>query len=480
MRLVLALALRLHFQPEAAGAFREAMAGCGVTERLLAFADTCYALPMLASAVKKSALGARRSALGGGERSLSLPSAEPGVDRSTRAPSAILDNAYYACAARRVALLALIERVADVLVEGQIPFLLLKGAALEVLAPRAPAVRVTADLDVLVPRGTMAHVERLLGEAGFQPRYAGHAETFRRHSHHAVPYEAGRGLGAVEVHETLAPRGAPVRLPTEPFWRRSRPVIWRQREIHLPAAEELVLHTCAHYGLLHPYNTTLRRLWDLALILGEGFEVGTPGASARAPEPRPGFAVCPPEAGAREGLSREQGATAPPRPAIDWEYVTGTARRWGARKVLDQALSELAWLVEGQRSGRSVDPRLGSGRSAGPRQVLPQPSAERRAPSAAAKPPEEWPLFEAPYSALAAFCLEQRATDNAWGRLRGLWRFLLPGPHETAPLRAERAHWRYLLDRFAHGSPGRRGRTGQTDGPESGRPLGEEQGSDDD
>jgi hypothetical protein len=381
MRIALAQAARLHFQPEASGAFRAAIAVCGVTERLLVFADHCYALPLLASAIRRAG----------------LENAVPGAALST-----VLENAYYACAARRVALLALIERVADVLADGEVPFLLLKGAALELLMPRAPAVRVTADLDVLVPRGSMARVERLLDEAGFRPRYEGQAETFRRHGHHAVPYEAGRGLGAVEVHEALAPRGASVRLPTEPFWRRSRGVLWRRREIHLPAAEELVLHTCAHSGLLHAYNTTLRRLWDLVLIVGAGSE------------------------------------------PVDWDYVAGTARRWGARKVVQQALTELAWLVGNSQYevGRGKESRFSL------------PTGCCLLPT----PPEEWPLFEGPYSALAAFCLEQRATDNAWGRLRGLWRFLLPGPHETAPLRAERAHWRYLLDRFARRSPGRQAR----------------------
>lgn len=120
--------------------------------------------------------------------------------------------------------------------------------------------------------------------------------------------------------------------------------------------------------------------------------------------------------------------------------------------MLDRALSELAWLFP----ARWGPPRSGL------------------------CDPEEWPLFQAPYSALAAFCLEQRATDTAWGRMRGLWRFLLPGPHETAPLRAERAHWRYLLDRFAHRSPARQGRTGHADVLGCAREPGEEQGSNDD
>jgi hypothetical protein len=296
------------------------------------------------------------------------------------------------------------EQVADAFAAGGVSFLLLKGGALELLAPRAPAVRVTADLDVLVPRGEMARCEGLLVAAGFRPRYAAHVEEFRRHSHHAVPYVSGPGLGTVEIHETLSGRGAPARLPVEPLWERSLRIRQGEREWRVPCLEELALHTCIHYGLLHPYNTVLRRLWDLGL-LSTLDHWGLPA-----------------------GLS----------PAIDWEEVEREARSRGGRRVLRQAHAELAWLLEG--SSR-----------------LPALNSQRREPRAGSRErersePEEWPLFEDAYSGWAAFRLQQSATDTWLQRGRGAWHFLLPGPHETAPVRGGTPHWRYLLARFARGS----------------------------
>jgi hypothetical protein len=86
---------------------------------------------------------------------------------------------------------------------------------------------------------------------------------------------------------------------------------------------------------------------------------------------------------------------------------------------VEQALSELAWLL--------------------PESGLPAPILT----------PDRWPLLDAPYSGTAAFWLQQKALDSSWERLRGVWHFLLPGPHETAPQRTDEAHWRYLLARFA-------------------------------
>src|SRR5215208_1599173 len=68
-----------------------------------------------------------------------------------------------------------------------------------------------------------------------------------------------------------------------------------------------------------------------------------------------------------------------------------------------------------------------------------------------------------PYSGLVAFCLGQRLTDSAWGRLRGLWRFLLPAPHETVPVREGFSHGRYLVSRFLRRlGPTGRGGEGET------------------
>jgi hypothetical protein len=342
--------MQLHFWPAAAGDLRAHLESEGVSQPLLTLAERCYMLPMLASALRRA-----------------------GVEIPDAATRSALEGAYYACAARRAALRMTMERVADHLTEAGLPFLFLKGAALEVLAPQAPSVRITADLDVLVPRGEMANAEDRLERAGFRPRYARQEQLFRRHGHHGVPYELADGIGTVEIHEALAPRCSPVDLPVAPFWERSRPVVWSGRTIRVPAADEMVLHTCIHYGLLHPYNTSLRRLWDLLLLL--------------------------------ETIAEP----------IDGSRVTETARRWGGSKVVARGMAELEAIRNGWDLGGLA-------------------------------------LFDEPYSAVGALRQEQALTDGPWRRLLGLWRFLFPGPHETAPLRAEVAHWRYLLARCVRSS----------------------------
>lgn len=359
MRHLLAEAVRIQFRPGESEAFLGALAAAPLSPRVVAFADTVYALPALAAACRRT--GARPS--------------DPAVTEA-------LDAAYYLCAARRVGLQLSMEQVGAALASGAVPFLVLKGGALEVLAPNAPAVRVTADLDVLVPRGKMIRAEALLQAAGFRPGYEGHAEEFHRHSHHAVPYLSGSGLGVVEIHERLEPRGAICRLPVEPIWERSLVVRRAGREWRVPSLTDLALHTCVHYGLIHPYNTALRRLWDLG-VLSHLDTFGDPSVAAA---------------------------------SIDWAEVERLARQYGSRKVVRQARVELEWLLEG-----GVEP--------------------------------DWSLSEAPYSGRAAFRLQQAATDTLWGRARGAWHFLFPGPHETAPVRGDRSHAAYLMGRFAKAVP---------------------------
>jgi hypothetical protein len=283
---VLARAVRLHFVPGQEEAFAAALGKTGLSERLLAFADHAYALPLLASACRRAAILAP----------------DPAV-------AAALDAAYYLCAARRSGLRVALEAIHAALSAGGLPFMLLKGGALELLAPRAPAGRITADLDVLVPRGQMVQAEVLLLAAGFRPRYAAHVAEFRRHSHHAVPYLGPSGVGVVEVHERLEPHGAPVRLAAEPLWERSLVLRQGEREWRVPELSDLALHTCLHYGLMHPYNTVLRRLWDLGVLTSlEAF--GAPAAVGD----------------------------------VDWELVERRARHAGGWRVARQSRSELAWL----------------------------------------------------------------------------------------------------------------------------------------
>jgi Uncharacterised nucleotidyltransferase len=178
----------------------------------------------------------------------------------------LLAPLYYANAARKAALLQLLEETADALETAGIDFLLLKGAALEVALGLPPALRVMADLDVLVPEAALAAAEQALAALGLVPtRDTENARLLRGRGYHLAPYVAIHG-GAVELHRRLLPRSSPFRLPAADLWRESRPVPWRGRTLRIPSAKHLFLHTVIHSGFWHTHGTSVRRLWDLSLV----------------------------------------------------------------------------------------------------------------------------------------------------------------------------------------------------------------------
>jgi hypothetical protein len=202
-------------------------------DRLLEYARECFMAPLLYSQLKHAALRAQ----------------------------------HYASAARKALLLELLGELAERFFERGIPFLLLKGAALEVALDLPPALRVMADLDLLVPPEALGDAEQVLAGRGLAPaRSAANHALLRRRGCHLAPYVAPE-QGVVELHREVLPRSAPFRLRPSALWKQSRLVPWRGREMRIPSAEHLFVHTCIHYGYWHTYGAALRRIWDLGLIV---------------------------------------------------------------------------------------------------------------------------------------------------------------------------------------------------------------------
>jgi len=173
---------------------------------------------------------------------------------------------YYANAARKAALLQLLEEVTDAFTAAGIPFLVLKGGALETALELPPALRVMADLDLLLREQDLADAEEILRQVGLTPtRDAANAALLRARGYHLVPYAAASGA-AVELHRELLPRTVPFHLPAAALWEAGLTVPWRGRALRVPSPEHLYLHTAIHYGFWHTRGAAIRRLWDLALI----------------------------------------------------------------------------------------------------------------------------------------------------------------------------------------------------------------------
>ncbi len=127
---------------------------------------------------------------------------------------------------------------------GQVPHVLLKGAARRAAAAQYPCAdaRLTRDVDVLVPAADLDRAWQGLVRRGY--RRISDAVS----PHHAPPLIGPRRV-AVELHTSMAHH-----LPADEAWRRAGhgaiTTRWRGRDVVVPSATELLWHGLAH-ALLH-------------------------------------------------------------------------------------------------------------------------------------------------------------------------------------------------------------------------------------
>lgn len=137
-------------------------------------------------------------------------------------------------------------RALDVLIEAQIPVLLLKGPAFDLAAPRKDRRRLSGDLDILVRRSDLPRTLSLLVARGWgKPDYS---------FEHAMQYVrvrpginlAHRQGGDIDVHHQ------PIHLrwtsdrALERLWRRARPASFGGRNIYIPSDADLLCISASH------------------------------------------------------------------------------------------------------------------------------------------------------------------------------------------------------------------------------------------
>jgi hypothetical protein len=148
----------------------------------------------------------------------------------------------------------------------KIPFILLKGAALNATVYE-PGLRSMTDIDVLIRPGDTAAADRVLRNAGcrpgadllradFYPRYYYEREYFTRHTPsvkidlHCRPFRLLRYARTV---------------PESAMWRDCREVRLGELDVQIPGPEDMLIHLAVH--LACHGNSQLRWLYDLRLWL---------------------------------------------------------------------------------------------------------------------------------------------------------------------------------------------------------------------
>jgi len=209
-----------------------------------------------------------------------------GLAQVPAAPRAHLIAAQNQCRAQQAAVRRETAEIARALHGRGVPVVLLKGAAY-LLAGLPPARgRLFSDIDILVPKARLPEVESALMLAGFATTHLHPYDQryYRRWMHELPPMQHVKRLTLLDVHHTIVPETAGVRLDAGALFRGAVPLA-DAPGFHVLSPLDMVLHSATH--LFHNEEMThgLRDLVDLdALLTHFGDRPFWPALVARAGE----------------------------------------------------------------------------------------------------------------------------------------------------------------------------------------------------
>jgi hypothetical protein len=166
----------------------------------------------------------------------------------------------------------------DILNRAGVPVLFIKGGAFLAAGYRYAAPRISADLDILVPRSRFGEAVRVLYAAGWRSAHSVEYATNHWRFQPGLNLLRGRH-GDIDVHHQ------PVRTPRltdavlDAIWRRARPAVFRGQSILLPSVADMIVFTAAHAIPDDAEVSTAAWALDLQVLLSQpDFD---PAATAR-------------------------------------------------------------------------------------------------------------------------------------------------------------------------------------------------------
>jgi hypothetical protein len=148
------------------------------------------------------------------------------------------------------------------------PVVLLKGAAYVMAELPAAAGRVFGDIDILVPKASLAKAETQLMLAGWVSSHqsAYDQRYYRQWMQELPPLQNVHRGTVLDVHHAILPETARVRPQPSKLFERLVPVVGHQG-LFVLAPEDMVLHSMTHLFLNDDTSYALRDLSDLDLLL---------------------------------------------------------------------------------------------------------------------------------------------------------------------------------------------------------------------
>lgn len=179
-----------------------------------------------------------------------------------------LESAWAFSERQRIAVEWEIECIAKAIRSTGVPLILLKGAAYGALDLPTAAGRLVSDLDILVPKGSIAAVESQLMIHGWNTIHhdAYDQRYYRRWMHEIPPMRHLRRGTVIDVHHALLPETARVRADSEAV-RRAAVAMPSRNGVYVLSPVDMVLHSATHLFHEGEFDNGLRDLVDLDSLL---------------------------------------------------------------------------------------------------------------------------------------------------------------------------------------------------------------------
>lgn len=196
----------------------------------------------------------------------------------TGVPATILDGTRQRALAIELRMQYLSRRVqhtCDVLASRDIPFMLLKGAAVGALVDPTFCSRPMNDADILVRQEDTARAVEAIEASGWSPTTDQVLRLLLSGAHHLPPFLDQHMPGIrLELHVSHLPAGHPFAFDTTMLWRDARRGGDAFAGALVPSPEHLLLHAAVHFAWQHPLTFGAWRTFRVVALV-----TGIPGFS---------------------------------------------------------------------------------------------------------------------------------------------------------------------------------------------------------
>lgn len=160
------------------------------------------------------------------------------------------------------------RQLQDALAGGEIPFVLLKGAAYITANLEAGQGRLMSDIDIMVPRNNLELAEKTLIEHGWFPTKidAYDQRYYRAWMHELPPLQHLERGTSLDVHHTILPPTASLKPDVQKLWQASLPVAANPL-VRVLAPIDMILHSAVHLFHDGDMQHGLRDLVDIDALI---------------------------------------------------------------------------------------------------------------------------------------------------------------------------------------------------------------------